>query len=562
MKNWFGNLRISAKLITGFLFVTFLGILIGVVGIINMISMTNRQQETYDECTLGIVYSDDAENSLLGLRTLVMNLYMYYDTDKAEYINKISTQLDTINTQIETYGKTISDSTDQANYDVLKSAFDIYKSNIDGILEAAGSGTTRDEIFEIIKNLNGSAQNALDAFEALSEYNLSLSADNLASGKASAMTAIFIMIGVIVLSVALALALGITISRSISKPMRKFAAFAGMIAVGDIDVEKVVEKEDRLWVHRKDEVGMLAAAFEKMIASTAEQSQKTVAIAKGDLTTEITVRSEHDVLGRALSKLVDEFRALAFSIVASAEQVDSGAKQVSESSTSLAQGSAEQASSVEELTASLEEITTQTAQNAQNAQSADALARNIKKDAEGGNAQMTEMLRAMDEINASSDNIKKIIKVIENIAFQTNILALNAAVEAARAGQYGKGFAVVAEEVKNLAGQSAKAAMETTELIENSIKKVGTGVRIASGTAEELKKIVEGISKTSELVGAIASASHDQTSALEQLNEGIIQVSQVVQSNAAAAQECAASSEELSGQAESLKECVAVFKLS
>ncbi|MPM14644.1 hypothetical protein SDC9_61008 [bioreactor metagenome] len=190
------------------------------------------------------------------------------------------------------------------------------------------------------------------------------------------------------------------------------------------------------------------------------------------------------------------------------------------------------------------------------------MAGNIQKDADAGNAQMAEMLRAMNEINASSENISKIIKVIENIAFQTNILALNAAVEAARAGQYGKGFAVVAEEVRSLAAQSAKAAKETTELIENSISKVAAGTIIANETASALSKIVVGVSQAGELVDAIASASHEQAAALEQINQGITEISQVVQNNAASAEESAAASEELSAQADSLKNYVSVFKLS
>lgn len=202
----------------------------------------------------------------------------------------------------------------------------------------------------------------------------------------------------------------------------------------------------------------------------------------------------------------------------------------------------------------------QTASNAENADQAHELTEKARQQAEVGDGDMKEMLQAMDAINVSSTNISKIIKVIDEIAFQTNILALNAAVEAARAGQHGKGFAVVAEEVRNLAARSAKAAKETTDMIEDSIEKVENGRTIATKTADALQAIMTNVAEVTDIVGSIAKASNEQKLALAQIDQGVTQVSQVVQSNSATSEEAASASEELSAQAERLKETAGRFR--
>jgi methyl-accepting chemotaxis protein len=272
-------------------------------------------------------------------------------------------------------------------------------------------------------------------------------------------------------------------------------------------------------------------------------------------------RGDFAAIKSSLNVIIQSFNEMLGEIYTAAEQVAAGSGQIADSSQNLSQASAEQAATVEEINASISEIAGQTRVNAQHAQEANQLALSVKEQAVNEKTRMADMTAAMQDINESSATISKIIKVIDEIAFQTNILALNAAVEAARAGQHGKGFAVVAEEVRNLAARSAQAARETTAIIEASVKKAENGSKITSATANSLNEIVESVTKAASLVGHIATASNEQATAIAQINEGINQVSQATQTGTATAEESAAASEELTSQAEMLKNMTAKFKL-
>lgn len=313
--------------------------------------------------------------------------------------------------------------------------------------------------------------------------------------------------------------------------------------------------------HFNDEIGDLAEATGKMAENVQAQVKVAKAVADGDLTTKIVPRSENDALNKALKQLVTENNETLLSMKTAAGQVSDGSDQVSAASQALAQGSTEQASAIQQINASIDDIANRTRVNADDANNANTLVAEAKEGAELGNKRMDDMIQAMSDINESSENISKIMKVIDDIAFQTNILALNAAVEAARAGVHGKGFAVVADEVRNLAGKSAEAASETAELIENSIAKVNRGSQLAKETAEALREIMDAIDKVAELVGNIASSANEQATVVSQIDQAIGQVSIVVQNNSSTSEECAAASEELSAQALKLKEMLGRFRL-
>lgn len=286
-------------------------------------------------------------------------------------------------------------------------------------------------------------------------------------------------------------------------------------------------------------------------------------LSQGNFDIEIEGEYVGDFVGikNSLIKIIDSFNELVGNIKRTATQVAYSAKQISDSSQVLSTGATKQSASIEELTLSMKEISEKTKLNSIKSNDAKLLTMDGSETAKKGNASMKELLKSIEEINESSNNIFKIIKVIDDIAFQTNILALNAAVEAARAGQYGKGFAVVADEVRNLAEKSALAAKETASLIEGSMEKVGVGTEIANNTAADLKRIVEESIKSAELLKEISDITKEQEENIDRIEVAVNQTSQVIHTNSATSEETAAASEELSSQANLLMNMVGRFKL-
>ncbi|PID28886.1 MAG: hypothetical protein CR982_04005 [Candidatus Cloacimonadota bacterium] len=310
--------------------------------------------------------------------------------------------------------------------------------------------------------------------------------------------------------------------------------------------------------YQKDEVNKLMSVLD----SISEGDLTKVYLPSDIDSTLLDVKHLFDQISKAVTKTTQSLSRVLTEVKSATNHIDSGSSQLSDASQSLSTGSTEQSSSIDQLTATMTEIASQTRANAENANMAAKLAVAAKDSAASGNSQMVEMSEAMNDITDSSKEIKKVIKVIDDIAFQTNLLALNAAVEAARAGAHGKGFAVVADEVRNLAQRSAEAAKETTELIESSNKKVERGSTISSETMKSLEEISINIAKTVDFVEEIAVASEEQAKGIEQSNITLTEVSKVTQNNATNAEQTASAAIQLSRESNSLKSSISIFKLN
>lgn len=531
--NWFSNMKIGRKLIAGFLLVAGIACAIGLVGFSGMKSIQNSEEKIGKVYMPGIEALTNLKSCLqavlVGERGLLIDGFTG-DTREAQYAY-IDSAFEDADKSWAIYDALSLTAEGEALWEAFKKQWNEWKPLHQAVVDlseqrdrltAAGYAEDSDEVTALDNQALDAMMTARtkwieleSAISDMSDRNNQIASDYYEASEQSATQSIVLLVVIMAAGAVLAVILGVVISRNINNPLQKALEMIQTMSQGDLRM--------RLGIRTKDEIGVMA---QKM-----------------------------DEYAETLNRILGE-------IYEAAEQVSSGSSQVSDGSQELSQGATEQASAIEELTSSVSQIAAQTRQNAENAGEANKLADEARRNAEQGNNQMGKMLDSMDEINQSSTNISKIIKVIDDIAFQTNILALNAAVEAARAGQHGKGFAVVAEEVRNLAAKSAGAAKETTALIEGSMNKVSAGTQIANETAKSLEKIVNDVARAAELVSRIATASNEQAAGIAQIDKGIEQVSQVVQTNSATAEQSASASEELSGQAQILKDMVSQFKLS
>ncbi|OQB14389.1 MAG: Methyl-accepting chemotaxis protein II [Firmicutes bacterium ADurb.Bin193] len=596
-----GRIKISLKLTICFILIGMIGAVGGIVGVIVRERIIANDLLLYSQSTMPLSYLGSISSDFFELHNEVRGLLSSDGEAFARKVQSIKKQQSEINSYLSKLDETNKNSSETAH---LKQLLDDYNNSVKKATDFNSLARTEQTTL-LFTDINTAAEAVNTEIAGLISEKTTLANNTLEATNDLAESGSGLMFAVVFLGILMVFALGYTVSKSITVPLNKMLKVANSVSNGELDVD--------LDVDATDEVGILADAFRQIIASLKNLSDDTNMLvnsalegilsaradaskhsgeyraiveginntlkamvepineaafvlkemSRGNLTYRLEgdYKGDHAEIKDTLNRTLDALSAYISEINNASEQVLLSSQSVANGSQSLSQGATEQASSIEELTTSIAQIAEQTKENAGNAARASEMAQSVKNNAEQGNEYMKEMLVSMNEIDSAAANIYKVIKVIDEIAFQTNILSLNAAVEAARAGQHGKGFAVVAEEVRNLASRSAEAAKETAELIETSIAKVKNGITIAASTADALNNICEGVSNAASFIGDISVASNEQASAIVQINKGIEQVSMVIQTNSATAEESAAASEELSGQAGLLKQMVERFEL-
>ncbi len=552
------NFKIGKKLTVTFGIIILLFLLTAILAVAGLRSTGNNFREFY---TNGYPVSNKTTDMRRGMQTGMKALTLSMltsDVQKTQnYVSQAETQMQGVNEGFDFLKKNFKG--DMSIINDAQALMEKAKPLRSQILELA-SQNKNDEAMEVFfEQYEPIMLQIQDLMTEADEATTILADENYAKSAQRQAFTVLLIIGGVGGALAATVFLSIYITKSLTRPISELDSAAREMAQGNLKINVAYVS--------KDELGNLAdsmrAMSERISHYMEEISSAMQQLSNGDL----NVKRREPFIGDfkpvqdSIRKLVGSLNDTLSQIGQSADQVSGGAEQVSSSAQALSQGATEQASSIEELAATISEMSTQIQGNAQSAIEARKTVEVVGEKILQSNQQMQTMTKAMDKISESSSEIGKIIKTIEDIAFQTNILALNAAVEAARAGEAGKGFAVVADEVRSLASKSSDASKSTAALIENSLKAVENGTQIADETAQSLLSVVEGTKEVTSQIDQIASASAEQSKGAAQIQQGVDQISSVVQTNSATAEESAAASEELSGQAQMLKMLIGKFKL-
>lgn len=555
------NYKIGKKLLLTFGIIVSLLLLVAVLSLISLIGNGNKFTSFYQN-------GYNITNSVMDTRRSIQSSakyigYAMMTDDQAmtdEYIQNAKNETETMKIGLEFMREHFRG--DQALVEGFNSSLGNIADMRAQVYELASANRNEEASALYFEQVMPGYLKANDYLQNIYDVAKANADSNYAAAKQAENSAVFLLIAISIVALVATVILAVYITKALTRPIKEIEKAASDMASGTLDVSVSYESKDELG-SLSDKMRILTERLKDIIH---DEDYLLGQMANGNFNVFSKVQDQyvgdfHSLL-TSMRKIKANLSDVLSQINQSAEQVSSGSEQVSSGSQALSQGATEQASSVEELAATINEISDQVKSNAMNASDASKKASQTGDQVMQSNQQMQQMIQAMQEISSSSNEIGKIIKTIEDIAFQTNILALNAAVEAARAGAAGKGFAVVADEVRNLASKSADASKSTAVLIETSIRAVENGTKLADETAQSLLVAVEGAKVVAKTVDKISEASNEQASSIAQVTQGVEQISSVVQTNSATAEESAAASEELSGQAQILKDLVGRFILT
>jgi methyl-accepting chemotaxis protein len=494
---------------------------------------------------------DDAYNSAQALRSLLLaRLYgfKFLEENQVSQEQRVVDELDTTDAILDDLDNALQNPQRRAWLAEVHIDVDAYRAAFDDAAQAiyARNDLVTNQLDVIGPQIAGLGNDIIASVTADQDR---LGPELQASIQLASTLVIVVSAAAILIGLFLALFITKSILNQLGEDPQVIENISKQIAEGDLQIKTA------------DNAKGVYKSVQEMVAALQYKGKLLEQMAQRDLTVDIKKASDRDSLGESMIVMRDALRDVLMGVRTAVEQVAAGSGQVSSASQDLSQGATESASSLEEISSSVNQVNGQARQNADNATEANNIARQAAGNATSGNEQMTQLKEAMENISHSSDEIKKVVKVIDDIAFQINLLALNANVEAARAGKYGKGFAVVAEEVRNLAVRSANAVQETTAMVDESVRNIENGNDLTDRTAGQLGEILTGATKVAEFLEEIAAASKEQALAVEQVTEGLSQVDQVTQANTASAEESASAAEELASQAEELRASIAAFKL-
>jgi methyl-accepting chemotaxis protein len=560
------NLKISLKLLISFGIVILLTIAVGVTGILFLQDSSNDTAQLNTRADAAIVsarLNRNIQQQRSCFRDAFICCALGNESKLLENVEEIELLDTEFKTQLAALREMLSSPEAIAQYDEIQESYPLYSAKRDGLFEGyLDPIVTEEEAEQMLIEIPTYVEPVTTAIADLTNL-LEAFTDDMATEADETSTMVTIaIIAILVVAVAIAILLCLYISHIISTPVIMMMGLLKQVGeTGNLNFSEEVKARTKAETKYKDEIAQSLAAFVEMMDQLIYYGESLGKVADQDLSIEVKTLGGSDTMGNALTKMLDNLNSIFGEISTAADQVGSGSAQIADGAQALASGTTEQAATIEELVASMEGISQSVENAAESARKAADLSDGVRAKAEEGSEQMKLMMESVRDISKASQSIGEVVKVIDDIAFQTNILALNAAVEAARAGQHGKGFAVVADEVRNLASKSAAAAKDTNDLIASSISKANEGVKIAESTNQSLLEIVSEIIQSSAMNAEIAVSAENQAIQVAQANDGLGQVSHVVQQNSATAEESAAASEELSGQSSIMREMVATFRL-